>query len=175
MKLKKSLGNIFLILTIVILGITIVSVLQSKKENKELFIFGYKPYLITTGSMEPYMKINCLVIIKQGGYDNVKVDDVIGFKVLGLNSNVCHRIAQITDEGFVTKGDNNSKPDLNIVTKDMYVGKVVFKTNIISTINYLTNTTRGRILFIGFPILIVILIIIGIKMLKKGKKEDTKT
>lgn len=54
----------------------------------------------------------------------LKVGDIICFK-LGSESTktVTHRIINITDEGFVTKGDANEEPDMWTFKKENVVGK----------------------------------------------------
>jgi signal peptidase I len=41
------------------------------------------------------------------------------------DSNVTHRVDEITDVGFITKGDANLSPDTEIVTFDKVKGKVL--------------------------------------------------
>jgi len=167
-KISKILSNLFLIFTVLVLIGCIYLVVQSKRTKEEVYIFGYKPYIIQTGSMEPTLKVNSLIIVKKGGLEKIKDYDIISFKAPGFETNVCHRVIEIKNEGLITKGDNNNNPDEGIVAEENYVGKVVFNTNITS---YLIASfeTPAKALKLIIPIIAFIAIIIIIKVLAKNK------
>jgi len=137
--MKKIIGNIAIALAFAFLIYSIVMFMISRKNNTELYIFGYKPYIITTGSMEPTLKIYSFAIVKRGNYENIKESDIITFTHPGFTQNICHRAIAIDENGITTKGDNNSVADLPKVTEANYVGKVVFKTNVTS---YIANMIK---------------------------------
>lgn len=72
----------------------------------------YEP--IFTGSMEPAIRVGSIVVIKPFNPESLKEGDIICFK-LSEPTSITHRIINITDEGFITKGDANKDPDQWIV------------------------------------------------------------
>lgn len=100
-------------------------------------IFPYKFYRVLTGSMEPTIKTESLIITKEIKAEDLKEGDIISFYSLdpALQGNVnTHRIVKINrDNGnlsFTTKGDNNNKEDAFLVKEENIVGKVIFNSYI---------------------------------------------
>lgn len=88
--------------------------------------FGFQHRVILSGSMEPYLKVNDLVMVKECNVGEAQVGDVIAFSV--GDSVVCHRVFSMNGDGTVTtKGDAVEDVDLEFVTKDNFIGKVVLK------------------------------------------------
>lgn len=88
--------------------------------------FGFQHRVILSGSMEPYLKVNDLVVVKECNIGDAQVGDVIAFTV--GDSVVCHRVYSMNGDGTVTtKGDAVQDVDLEMTTKDNFIGKVVFK------------------------------------------------
>lgn len=118
--MKKILNNImtiFLIITIILVS--------STKSDKIFNITKFRMYTILTGSMMPKYNPGDVVLVAKTNLDKLDNNDVITFKI---NENtVTHRIVQKTDEGFITKGDNNNVNDLEVITKEKILGKVIFK------------------------------------------------
>lgn len=103
-------------------------------------LFGYKPLIVVSGSMEPNYKIGSILYYKKVSMNDIKENDVITFGTKN-DSNVTHRVFELTDEGFITKGDANLSPDSEIVTFDMVKGKVLdFSVSYIGFyINFVNN------------------------------------
>ena len=172
-KKKKSKGNIFLIICFVFLIIVLIATFGSKSNGG--YILGLKPFIITTGSMEPQYKTNSIVIIKKVDYKEIEVGDVISFRPPSLSNNLAfHRVIEIKDEGFVTKGDNNEFADRDIITEKEFIGIEVFHTNI--TAWYITHLkTPSGWLFVGLlPVIALIIIFIGFSYLFEGFKKNKK-
>ena len=169
---QKLLNNLFFILTGSILFITVILVVLSIKNDKELYVFGYKPYLITSESMYPYLKLNSIVIVKKYNFNKIKEKDVIAFNVNESKVNGCHRVKEISEDGFLTRGDNNKFDDEKFVTQNNFIGKVVFKTN--SLCGYLDYYNRkGIVIALVIPLIVLIAFILGIKAIISKKKNET--
>lgn len=126
MKGLKILINIVVDILIFILVVGIVLALYGfiqTKVQKKLYCnyFGYTYFQILTGSMEDYIKIDDIVIVRIT--NKVKENDVISYE--SGNSVITHRIIEVKDEGYITKGDNNNTFD-DLVKKDQVIGKVVY-------------------------------------------------
>ena len=68
-------GFYFLISGILIIYISI-SIFLPEKTVK---VFGYKPYVVITDSMEPFIKVNDLIIVKNPKTDELVTGDIITF------------------------------------------------------------------------------------------------
>ncbi len=84
-------------------------------------IWGYKPLVIISGSMEPKLKIGGILYYKEIKPQDYKINDIVVFK--SKKYLISHRITQITNQGFITKGDANKNKDLNIIVHDKALGK----------------------------------------------------
>lgn len=91
--------------------------------------FGYKNFVIVSGSMKPTIMINDAILIKKVPEDKIAVGDIISFQQNGII--VTHRVIDIIYEDGVkkyqTKGDNNNAPDKQLVSYQQIEGKFQFK------------------------------------------------
>ena len=84
---------------------------------------GLKPVVVMSGSMEPEIGTGSLAFIDTGDRDIFK-GDVISFRTGDLV--VTHRVIEITDNGYRTKGDNNDTADIGVVRDSDVEGKILF-------------------------------------------------
>lgn len=106
--------------------------------------FGYKIYKISSKSMEPNLKYNDFILIKEKA--DFKENDIITFKV--ENKYITHRVVEIKDERIITKGDAvdfNNDP----ISKDMVAGKMIYKFKVLTYINYFLFKPIFWIIFIS--------------------------
>lgn len=83
--------------------------------------FGYSHLAVLSGSMEPEISAGDLVVIRrQTAY---QPGDIITFDEGGVFTT--HRIMEIRDDGFCTKGDANNTPDSRPVPFERVVGRVI--------------------------------------------------
>ena len=138
-----------------------------------LFLYGIQPYVVESGSMEPEIKTGSVCFInKKAQYDDMKVGDIIAFRI-DSGAFATHRINNITNEGFETKGDANSTVDNFITTRDNFVGKNIFSIPKVGFIVKGIQTPRGKIL-LGTVIVVLLLaaILIGTPSKKKKKNKN---
>ena len=156
---KKSVKIVNTILYI-LLGLVFITnlfiLIQSKaNDDKVPAIFGYKPFIVMSGSMETEIYTNDLIFVKTIDPIELKENDIIAFRT-DDNVVVTHRIIEKTEENgelaFVTKGDNNLTRDNNKVKASTVEGK------------YVTRIPKlGKwLLFISEPIGMVVSILIAI-------------
>ena len=169
--MKKILSNVFLVFAALIFICAIVFVtISGGSEN--IYVFGYKPFIIATGSMETEYMTHSLVLIKQGGYDDVRVGDVIAFESDALNKRLAfHRVVEQTNAGFITKGDNNPSNDGLLVTHDNFIGREVFHTN--WTAHYMKELSKpyGVIRVIVLPVVALIFLCVGMTLFYHWKAD----
>lgn len=120
-KISHILSWIFNIFAITILFLAFITVIQYKSNAIDANLFGYKLAFVGTGSMEPEIRENGLVLLKKYEGQELKKGDIITF-VVKLDDNtkvvVTHRIYNVKEDGsIITKGDNNSQADGKPITK----------------------------------------------------------
>ena len=164
MKIIKGLINVLTTLIIVV-GVIFIG----------LYICGITPYVVLSGSMEPTIKTGSLCFInKHAKYEQIKEKDIIAFKSNGTL--VTHRVDEITDDGFVTKGDNNDNQDGSLVTKDNFVGKNIFWIPKAGFVIKLIQSTKGKIIFGTCVVLLLVTgLLFGDDKKKVSKEEKNKS
>ncbi|WP_157777122.1 signal peptidase I [Erysipelothrix larvae] len=163
----KIIANTVLVLSVILLVLALYFSFV-KKDNEEMFFFGYKPFIITSGSMEPKYPVNSLVVVKKVDASTLQVGDEIAFYSHLINANVFHRIVDIDDQGFVTKGDNNKNADLEIVETIDVLGKAVFYTTLTTSIIAHFNSPLHVVLYGVVP---VCSLYIGVHFFVRYRKE----
>jgi len=122
--MKKVFGIIVDILTFsvfLVLVLIIFSRVKMMVSGKEYFdVFGYSVFNVATGSMEPAISQNDIIIVKE--QDSYELNDIVTFK--SDNAYVTHRVIAKTGSNLVTKGDANNAKDVSIKQNDV-IGKVV--------------------------------------------------
>ena len=115
-------GGLFAILSIILIYLTI-SFCSVGFNFNNMFVFGQRPTIIITGSMEPNIKVNSVVMLEPVEFKDIEVGDIVrytshrGFSVL-------HRVKTKTTSYLTTQGDANARPDEFVVTADMITGRV---------------------------------------------------
>ena len=96
-------------------------------------ILGYSVLRVTTGSMEPEIPVDSMILVRRTDPGAIREGDVITFfsREPGLEGALnTHRVQSIAQRDgslyFTTKGDANALEDQAPVTSEALVGKVVF-------------------------------------------------
>ena len=102
MKIIKIIFNIFLSIISILLIIVNVYFYYGKfvLKNDVIDFFGYSFLIVVSGSMEPSISINDIIVIKK--QNNYLVNDIITYK--SNNSLITHRIVNIEGDKIYTKG-----------------------------------------------------------------------
>lgn len=169
---KKIIKNIFkaIIYPIIILVLICNIILLVQKiitPDKIASIFGYKAFVISSGSMEPTLNIGDIVIIKETKQEQISKGNIITFRKDGYN--ITHRINDIIEKDgekyYQTKGDKNTTNDADLVKYEEIEGVYVFKIDKIgSIITYAQNTTT----------IIIIICVIYLIYRISAEKDDRK-
>ena len=122
-KIVQIIVNVFLVFSLVVIVFCIAGFMQLKVLKKPYVdIFGYTLFSVATGSMQPTLNVNDIIIVKIT--DDVKVGDIITYSE--ENEFITHRVISNNKETFVTKGDYNNTED-NPIDTSKIVGKLVCK------------------------------------------------
>ena len=115
-----------------------------------------KTYIVLSGSMEPNIKIGDLIIVKEYKIEDIQKGDIITFEI--DDKIITHRIIEIKDGKYITKGDNNNVEDDFSVRVENIKGKFVLS---LPKIGDLMLTIKNNIYI--FLISLIIIIIYEIK------------
>jgi signal peptidase len=89
-------------------------------------LFGIRPFVVLSGSMEPVIHTGSLCYINE----KVESTDIVTGDVIAFNAGdatVVHRVIGVDENGhFITKGDANEVQDLAPVSSANFAGKQVF-------------------------------------------------
>ena len=120
-KVIKFVINFFTVLIFLILLLTIYAKINMITSGKNYFeLFGYSFFKVTTGSMDPTIKENDIIIVSTN--DTYNVNDIITYRD---DANfITHRIITMDGNTLITKGDANNATDQEVNKSDV-IGKVV--------------------------------------------------
>lgn len=89
------------------------------------FLMNYKLYIVSSGSMEPYLKTNELILVKRH-LNSYSVGDIICYNDESMKFPITHRIINIEKDNYYTKGDYNNIADFYPTNIDNIIGKVIW-------------------------------------------------
>lgn len=116
---------------------------------------NFKLLVVETGSMEPTIQTGSVVVVSRA--NDYQPGDIITFRdSTRSKTSVTHRIVELENGQFVTKGDANDSADFNKVTSANIVGKVRLWIPYIGYVLAAVRTRIGVILVIGIPTLVII-------------------
>jgi signal peptidase len=159
-RVSAVIGIVLCIILIPILIINLTLIIKSfVYPDKVPGFFGYKPFIVLSGSMEPEFYTGDIVLVKEVPADTLAIGDVIAFRL--NNSVVTHRIIEVNNTDgtreFFTKGDNNNTEDNIAITYDMVEGKYLFAVSGLGNFALFLQTPVGMLLFIAVPLIAFIL------------------
>lgn len=143
--------------------------IDARRNDRPITMFGHQFYYVMTGSMEPTIKTGGVVVVYENDFSEISVGDVIAFRSKAMSDQTAlHRVVELTEEGAITKGDNNQNIDGGYVTRENYEGEIVFRTNL--TASFLSELRRpgGVLRVVVTPALIIILVVMAYKFLTEG-------
>jgi len=178
--LKIGVGTLTGIIVLLIIYMLVCNVI-AVREEKPVSYFGYSYSYVPTESMEPTIMAGDSIIFKKTSYDSCEVGDIIIYKSQAGETKglyIVHRIVEITDEGFVVKGDNNTVNDDELVTEEMLIGIYVRTFNFLNIGKLASNKNLIYGLLIAVFLLIILTESVNIylvrnkqKLKKSGKTE----
>ena len=104
-------------------------------------LFGIRPYVVYSGSMEPGIRTGAVVFTKEESF-SPKKGDIITFRI--EDTVVTHRVIENRNGICTTKGDANKTADPVSVKESQIIGRVVF---CLPYLGYVIRFLRARIPF----------------------------
>lgn len=172
----KIVSAIFYIILIPIIIFNFTLIIKSFIYPNEIpDFFGYKTFVIVSGSMEPTIMTQDGILVKEVPQDEIAIRDIITFSQ-GENI-ITHRVIGIEKEDgmikYRTKGDHNHAEDKKKVTYEQIEGKYQFK---MKQLGVITKVMKNK-----FTLLFFVFMIIGIcgykhrlEKKKQARKEKRK-
>ena len=159
--MKKILSIICIIILLPVLFVNAVILINSWVHPNEIpSFFGWKPFIVLSGSMESEIYSGDIVVVKEVDKENLKVNDVIAFKNDDIV--ITHRIVEIVKENgttkYITKGDNNNTQDKDYVLPENVEGLYQFKVSNLGNLAMFIQTPTGMLVCLSIPILLLILV-----------------
>lgn len=169
---SKIVYIIKILLTIIIIPVLIVSLIimikAKKNPDKIPDIFGIKPMIVLSGSMETSIYRGDLVFVKMVDTETLKVNDIIAFRN-EENTVTTHRVVEIVKKDgktfFKTKGDNNNAEDSNLVdaskVEGIYTSKIPKLGNVLMFIKEPKNLI----------IMLLVILVLGLIWIQRTDKN----
>lgn len=178
-KVLKTIVGVIRTIVIAFILIVVTIILVQRFSNNNLSLFGYRIYTIISESMLPKYELSDMLLAKNVTIDEVSVgDDVVykGEKAGFKGKTVVHQvISKKKTNGkwvIITKGLANDTEDPSI-GESQIIGKVIYKSAVLSFISKLLNDLYGFYFIIFIPIAILIFIEI-IRTINEKKQEKLK-
>lgn len=163
-KIIRTVLNVISVAVIVLAIFMLLTVLMTRGSGAPNFL-GYSVFRVMTGSMEPELPVNTLIVVHRVEPEEVKVGDVISFYSTDptlYGSINTHRVTQVTTDGgepaFVTKGDANLIEDHYLTRGKDLIGVVVFSSFLLGTIVRLASNPLVFVPVIMVPLVVMLII-----------------
>ncbi|RLF42764.1 MAG: signal peptidase I [Thermoplasmata archaeon] len=154
---KEKIFNIILIVVVSLFVLSFIIIPFADKSSRW--------YIVTSGSMEPTLKVGDVVFVSDADADEIKVGDIINFYNGEREYTITHRCVEIIKKGnetfFKTKGDANEENDTFLTSQDALIGKIPYakifghvvyaKVPRLGYISSFVHTKIGFFLFILLP------------------------
>ena len=163
-KIITKVINVISIIAITISVLILLSVVLTKSGSVPN-ILGYSVFRVMSGSMEPAITIDSLIVVKKTEASQIMPGDIISFysQDPALDGAVnTHRVVSAEeDQGswhFITKGDANQLEDKYLTSETDLIGKVIFVSHTLGVIVHLLSNPLIFIPLIVLPLFIILLL-----------------
>ena len=161
-KWKAIMRIVLLVIAGAVVGVNLYSWnAKSLMGNSLPMPFGCGVAVVLSGSMEPTIRIDDLIIVTE--QEDYRENDIVAYQ--SGNMVVVHRIIQVEPDTVITQGDANNAPDAPI-RKEMIKGKVVHWIPGAGRIARLLKSPVATVILVGGALLLSEL------TLRKEKKKD---
>lgn len=178
-KVIKILKISFITLLSLILIFNVYIMIQTKlNPDKVPSVFGYKSFVVVSGSMESEINSGDLIFVKNIDVNDLKVNDIVAFRD---NDNLVttHRIVDEVNinnqKCFKTKGDSNNLIDEGIVCEKQIEGKYQFKIAAVGNfIMFIQKPMGFTIMMLSILIICIFIYFASSKKIDRMSEDELK-
>ena len=137
-------------------------------------LFGYQIYNVLTQSMEPAMPVGSAIYVKRCDPQALRQGEIITFRFSEATGLVeTHRVVENDTQArqLITKGDANALPDVNPVSYERVVGKVVMCIPVLGTVSEMLHSGPGVTACVAIFALAIILWTLADKTKKRERSK----
>ena len=137
-------------------------------------LFGYQIYNVLTQSMEPAMPVGSAIYVKRCDPQALEQGDIITFRLSEATGLVeTHRVMENDTQAkqLITKGDANALPDVDPVSYERVVGKVVICIPVLGTVSEMLHSGPGVTACVAIFALAIILWTLADKTKKRERSK----
>lgn len=179
--LKARILSGFTTLLLLAAVVICLSVVLQSMSHGYVSLCGTSLFRVVTGSMEPTIPVDAVLIAREVDIAEIREDEIVCFVSTNPDSGgviVTHRVVGIYDTPngvrcLRTKGDHNLSVDINPVTQQNLIGRVVWHTGDESMMAKIVSFLTGEYGFLACIVLPVLLVAVWIfrDAAKSMKKE----
>ena len=181
--MKKAFFHIVNAVSVLIIALALFVLLSVvlTRSGETPSIMGYSVFRVISGSMEPAIGENDLIVVKRVEPEEIRTGDVISFYASdpSLHGAVnTHRVTAVSQENgetvFTTKGDANQLEDAYPVYPDALIGRVVFVSAFLGTLSRLVSNPLVFVPLIFVPLLAILLVnmVRTVRLAKAAAQEE---
>ncbi|MCR3956303.1 MAG: signal peptidase I [Gudongella sp.] len=154
-KSLKILSNILFAIFMLVMAFLIFLTAQSRLTGMEPSLFGNRLYVVDSGSMEPALRMNSLIVVNERAPDQIEMGDILTYYGPESRTRVTHRVVEIGPnyEYFITQGDANNTEDAMPVEQERVIGIVALSIPFIGYVFRFLSSTQGIIFIISVGII----------------------
>lgn len=137
-------------------------------------LFGYQIYNVLTQSMEPAMPVGSAIYVKRCDPQALEQGEIITFRLSEATGLVeTHRVVENDTQAkqLITKGDANALPDVNPVSYERVVGKLVVCIPALGTVSEMLHSGPGVTACVAIFALAIILWTLADKTKKRERSK----
>lgn len=166
--MAKKIFNVFITVLLIVLIVLVVMMFIARASGNSLSIFGVHFYRVASGSMEPTLMTDDVIVVKETAFEDIKKGDIITYKANQgemRGQPVTHRVViapENRDGTWVlqTQGDAEGAPLDPEITSSQVIGKYVMTIPLIGMFYSFFLTPVGLV-----TIVVVILGLFGFELI----------
>ena len=137
-------------------------------------LFGYQIYNVLTQSMEPAMPVGSAIYVKRCDPQALRQGEIITYRLSEATGLVqTHRVVENDTQAkqLITQGDANALPDVDPVSYERVVGKVVVCIPVLGTVSEMLHSGPGVTACVAIFALAIILWTLADKTKKRERSK----
>lgn len=157
-KSLKIISNILFAIFMLVMTFLIFITAQSRFTGMEPSLFGKRLYVVDSASMEPVLRMNSLIVVREITPDQIQMGDILTYYGAESKTRITHRVVEIgpNNEYFITQGDANNVEDALPVESEKVIGIVALSIPYVGFAFRFLSSTPGIIFILSAGIIALI-------------------